>query len=69
MEGMVPVLKPLYMATRIMCSEEYPTISGMYPILFSLNNQHLAPNDGDCVTVAGFKRNLTNDRKTAQFKQ
>ena len=34
-EGMVPILKPLYMATRLMCSEEYPTLSGTYLVLFS----------------------------------
>jgi len=34
-EALIPVLKPLYLATRVMCSEEYPTLSGIYPIVFS----------------------------------
>ncbi len=61
MEEMVPVLKPLYMATRIMCSEEYPTISGLYPILFSLKNHHFVRNDTESVTVANFKAKLLDD--------
>ncbi|XP_041366567.1 E3 SUMO-protein ligase ZBED1-like [Gigantopelta aegis] len=60
-EGMIPVLKPLYMATRIMCSEEYPTISGLDPILYSLKNHHLLVKDTDCVSVATFKEKLLAD--------
>ncbi|XP_041349411.1 E3 SUMO-protein ligase ZBED1-like [Gigantopelta aegis] len=49
------------MATRIMCSEEYPTISGLYPILYSLKNHHLLVKDTDCVSVATFKEKLLAD--------
>lgn len=60
-EGMVPILKPLYMATRLMCSEEYPTLSGTYPVLFSLINYHLSVNDKDCTAVAAFKKQVSDD--------
>ena len=63
MEAIVPVLKPLYMATRLMCSEEYPTLSGVYPVLFSLTDMHLAPRDTDCPAVAAFKTNVSEDLK------
>lgn len=39
-EALIPVRKPLYLATRVMCSEEYPTLSGIYPIVFSLTTNH-----------------------------
>ncbi|MBN3273428.1 ZBED1 protein, partial [Polyodon spathula] len=55
-EAMVPVLRPLHVATRIMCSQEYPTLSGVYPILCSLKNQHLRVKETDIEAVADFKR-------------
>ncbi|XP_062618085.1 E3 SUMO-protein ligase ZBED1-like [Saccostrea cucullata] len=61
LEGMITVLRPFYMATRVMCSEEYPTVSGVYPILYSLLNKHLISMDSDCVAVASFKRHVKSD--------
>ena len=58
MEAVVPVLKPLYMATRLMCSEEYPTLSGVYPILFSLTDMHLASKATDCPAVVALKTHV-----------
>jgi len=55
-EGLVPVLKPLYFATRTMCSELYPTVGGIYPILFRIINHHLAENAQDTPAVAKFKK-------------
>ena len=63
MEAVVPVLKPLYMATRLMCSEEYPTLSGVYPILFSLTDMHLAPKATDCPAVVALKTHVSEDLK------
>ena len=60
-EGLVPVLKPLYFATRTMCSELYPTVGGIYPILFSIINHHLAENDQDTAAVAKFKKDVHSD--------
>jgi hypothetical protein len=60
-EGLVPVLKPLYMATTAMCSEEYPTVGGVYPILFSLINHHLNPNAIDIPEVSKFKADVRAD--------
>ena len=58
MEAVVPVLKPLYMATRLMCSEEYPTLSGVYPILFSLTDMHLPSKATDCSAVVALKTHV-----------
>lgn len=66
-EGMIPVLKPLYMATRLMCSEEYPTLSGTYPVLFSLINYHLSENDKDSTAVSAFKKHVSDDLQRRYF--
>ena len=58
LEAIVPVLKPLYMSTRLMCSEEYPTLSGIYPVLFSLIDHHLTIKERDCPAVASFKTHV-----------
>ena len=63
LEAIVPVLKPLYMSTRLMCSEEYPTLSGIYPVLFSLIDHHLTVKERDCPAVASFKTNVVDDLK------
>lgn len=62
-EAIVPVLKPLYMATRLMCSEEYPTLSGVNPILFSLTNHHLARKETDSPAIAALKTHIADDLK------
>ena len=63
LEAIVPVLKPLYMSTRLMCSEKYPAHSGIYPVLFSLIDHHLAVKECDCPAVARFKTNVVDDLK------
>ncbi|XP_076341474.1 E3 SUMO-protein ligase ZBED1-like [Tachypleus tridentatus] len=40
-QDIVPVLQPLYIATRVLCSEQYPTLSGVMPIVYSLLEIHL----------------------------
>ena len=60
-EALIPVLKPLYLATRVMCSEEYPTLSGIYPIVFSLTTNHLRGNDTDMKAIADFKKIVADD--------
>ncbi|KAK3095201.1 hypothetical protein FSP39_011428 [Pinctada imbricata] len=67
MEGMVNVLRPFYMATRVMCSEEYPTVGGVYPILHSLIQNHLRENEADPVAIASFKKFIKSDLQT-RFK-
>ena len=66
-ENLVPVLKPLYIATRVMCSEEYPTVSGVYPIIYSIIKHHMAVSDTDTPSVRKFKDFIRNDM-TARFK-
>lgn len=57
------MLKPLYMATRLMCSEEYPNFSGVNPILFNPINDHLAHKATSCPAVAVFKIQIADDLK------
>jgi hypothetical protein len=59
-EGLVPVLKPLYIATRTMCSELYPTVGGVYPILYSIIRHHLKANSTDS-TVSELKADVHAD--------
>ena len=63
LEAIVPVLKPLYMSTRLMCSEEYPTLSGIYPVLFSHIDHHLTVKERHCPAVASFKTHVVEDLK------
>ena len=44
-------------------AEEYPTLYGIYSILFSLTDMHLAPKDTDCPVVATFKTHVSDDLK------
>lgn len=63
-EGLVPVLKPLYMATAAMRSEEYRTVGGVYPILFSLINQcywHSCSKQTDVHADIVFRHRLVKD--------
>lgn len=60
-EGLTPVLKPLYIATCTMYSEEYPTVGGLYPILFSLFWLHLKADDEDTPAVSKFKADKLAD--------
>ncbi|KAJ8303982.1 hypothetical protein KUTeg_017565 [Tegillarca granosa] len=62
-EGLIPVLKPLYMATRVMCSEEYPTLSGACPIIFSIIYHHMKADNSDIPAVRKFKSFLIDDVK------
>ena len=63
LEAIVPVLKPLYMSTRLMCSEEYPALSGIYPVLFSLIDHHLTVKERDCQAATNFKTHVIDDLK------
>ena len=42
---------------------EYPTLSGIYPVLFSLIDHHLTVKERDCPAVASFKTNVVDDLK------
>ena len=55
MENIISVLKPFYVATSVMSSEEYPTLSVILPILTSLLRNHLHDNEADCAAVASYK--------------
>ena len=55
------------MATRLMCSEEYPTAGGVFSIFYSLVENHLQETDTDPVAIALFKRLVKTDLQ-ARFK-
>lgn len=63
-EGMNVVLRPFYMhmSTRVISSEEYPIVSGVNSILYSLLNKHLDAMDTDCVAAALFKKSDLENR-------
>ena len=55
MERLLILLKPFFIATTVMCSEEYPTLSGIFPILYSLVDNHLGPHADDPASIRTFK--------------
>ena len=44
----VGVLKPLQMATTVLCMDTNPSLSCVYPVVHGLVNQHLVLRDGEC---------------------
>ncbi|XP_076358927.1 E3 SUMO-protein ligase ZBED1-like [Tachypleus tridentatus] len=62
-QDIVPVLQPLYIATRGLCSEQYPTLSGVMPIVYSLLEIHLKTKDSDSNVVKNFKVEISQDLK------
>ncbi|XP_076361643.1 E3 SUMO-protein ligase ZBED1-like [Tachypleus tridentatus] len=62
-QDIVPVLQPLYIATRVLCSEQYPTLSGVMPIMYSLLEIHLKTKDADSNVVKNFKDEVSQDLK------
>ncbi|XP_076372359.1 E3 SUMO-protein ligase ZBED1-like [Tachypleus tridentatus] len=62
-QDIVLVLQPLYIATRVLCSEQYPTLSGVMPIMYSLLEIHLKTKDSDSNVVKNFKDEISQDLK------
>ena len=46
-----------------MCSVEYPALSGIYPVLFSLIDHHLTVKERNCPAVTNFKTHVVDDLK------
>jgi len=74
MADLLPVLKPLQIATSVMSTKCTPPATTLYPMLWGLVNNHLTVRDEDCATVSTFKRAVSdaikqrfglNDHKTA----
>ena len=63
-ENIVTALKPFYKATTALCSEQYPTLSSVYPVVFSLLHHHLVDHDDDRGAVAQFKQITRSQLKT-----
>jgi len=55
MSDLLPVLRPLQIATSVMSAEHKPTSSVLYPMLMGLVGDHLVVSDDDSQAVATFK--------------
>ncbi|XP_025425429.1 zinc finger BED domain-containing protein 1-like [Sipha flava] len=60
-EVLVKLLKPLQLATTILCSEQQITISMVRPLIGSLITKHLSSNQTDCVFATMFKNTVSKD--------
>ncbi|XP_046542831.1 E3 SUMO-protein ligase ZBED1-like [Haliotis rubra] len=64
LEQLIVALKPLVSATEVLCSEEFPTAAGVYPLVFALVTKHLIPSDLDTRIVADMKTTLADGLKS-----
>ncbi|XP_067664262.1 E3 SUMO-protein ligase ZBED1-like [Haliotis asinina] len=58
-DQLVSALKPLVSATEVLCSEEFPTSSGVYPLVFALVDNHLIAKDLDSNIVCDMKTRIS----------
>jgi len=63
MSDLLPVLKPLQIATSVMSAEHKPTSSVLYPMMMGLVGDHLVASDDDSQAVATFKRSAATEIK------
>ena len=63
MADLLPVLKPLQIATSVMSTECTPSASTLYPMLWGVVNNHLTVTDEDSATVSTFKQEVSNSIK------
>ena len=61
MADLIPVLKPLQIATSVMSAECKPTSPVLFPMLMGLVGDHLAGSDEDSSAVATFKQSVIKD--------
>ncbi|KAL4104807.1 hypothetical protein QTP88_020083 [Uroleucon formosanum] len=60
-EVLVKLLKPLQLATTVLCSEQQITISMVRPLIGSLLTKHLCSNQTDCMFATMFKNTVSTD--------
>ncbi|KAL4130708.1 hypothetical protein QTP88_008106 [Uroleucon formosanum] len=60
-EVLVKLLKPLQLATTLLCSEQQITISMVRPLIGSLLTKHLCSNQTDCTFATMFKNTVSTD--------
>ncbi|XP_067682691.1 uncharacterized protein [Haliotis asinina] len=63
-EQLIVALKRLVSATEVLCSEEFPTAAGVYPLVFALVTKHLVPSDLDTRIVADMKTTIADGLKS-----
>ncbi|XP_046580866.1 E3 SUMO-protein ligase ZBED1-like [Haliotis rubra] len=63
MEHLVHCLKPLVSATEVLCSEQFPTAAGVYPLVFALMKKHLLPSDLDVAVITQNLRFLEDNQR------
>ena len=63
MAEVIPVLKPLEVATALLSSEAAPPASSVYPMLWGLVNVHLTPKEEDLSTIHDVKETLSKEIK------
>ena len=59
MEDLIPVLKPLQVATTTISGTNFPTLSMVYPIVLGLLKNHLSVRDEDAPVLVKFKEAVT----------
>lgn len=69
LEQLVKVLKPFDLVTKVLSSETTPTISTVHPILKSIAEHFLIPNESDLPEIKTLKRTLSQEFKTRLFGQ
>ena len=61
MKDLVPVLKPLQVATTTISGTNFPTLSMVYPIVLGLLKNHLSVRDEDAPVLVKFKETVMKD--------
>lgn len=60
MADLLPVLKPLQVATSVLSAEAGPSASTVYPMLWGLLKNHLDEKDDDSSVVSAFKKTVSD---------
>lgn len=69
LEQLLKVLKPFDLVTKVLPSATTPTISTVYPILKSISQNFLTPNDSDLLEIITFKNTLSLEFKARFFSE
>lgn len=69
LEQLVKVLKPFDLVTKVLSSATTPTISTVHPILKSIAQHYLTPNDSDLHKIKILKETLSQEFKARFFNQ
>ena len=63
-DQILPLLRTLTSATEVLCIEEFPSISGIYPLVFGLLKKQLCQNDTDSNVLNQVKTWISDGLKT-----